>query len=114
MSSLSTKQERAALLLVSGRTTKQVAEEVGVRPETLTRWKGQPEFVALLNQLRAEALQAAVDKLRLAAADAAQGLIELSRADDVPPDVRRRACLDVLGYTSIQFVINQGIGADGS
>lgn len=106
---LSPSQGQAVLLLASGRTGRQVADTVGVTPETVSRWRKQPSFEAELNRIRQELIQVGVEKLRQAVGQAVDGLIELTGPDS-PPETRRRACLDVLSLTSISLEINRGIG----
>lgn len=58
---LAPRQVRAAVLLVEGRRGKDVADAIGISPETLSRWKHRPEFEALTREL----LQQHVDEVRL-------------------------------------------------
>jgi hypothetical protein len=62
---LNSKQLHAIRLLVTGGKLKHViAEEVGVTPETLSRWNQQPAFVAELNKARVEAHEATMQGIR--------------------------------------------------
>ena len=45
---LSTKQTEALKLLIAGKTAGQAAKAVGVRPETVSRWKALPAFTDAL------------------------------------------------------------------
>ena len=45
---LNIKQTEALRLLIAGRTGGQVAKSLGVRPETVSRWKRLPAFVDAL------------------------------------------------------------------
>lgn len=55
------RQVRAAQMLIEGRRGKDVAAAVGVSPETVSRWKAQPEFEEFTRLL----LQDSVDATRL-------------------------------------------------
>ncbi len=54
----------AATNLVSGKSGVETAELVGVKPETISRWKQEPKFAAYLNGLKLEAVADARDHLR--------------------------------------------------
>jgi transposase len=98
---LNAKQEKAAVMLVSGMTAREVAAEVGVTAETISRWKADANFEAYMNQLRWEALDSARESLRTAARMAAQGLVEIIQ-NAKTEETKRKACRDVLelvGYT---------------
>ena len=92
---LSAKQIQALPLLIAGLTSKAVAEEIGVSPQTLTEWRKNSEFEAYLNELKLEALNSARDQLRYSAQVAVDGLREL--AHDCPNhEIRRKSCIDIL------------------
>ena len=63
-------QFRAAALLVQGERCKTVALAVNVTPPTISEWKRIPEFEALMNLLRWEALDATRDRVRTLGPDA--------------------------------------------
>lgn len=48
--SLSEKQHAAITLLALGKAGKDVAEELGVTPKTITTWRTDPEFRSAINQ----------------------------------------------------------------
>ncbi len=58
---LSDQQQRAAVLLVSGVTVQDVAEQLAVHRTTLWHWRNLETFQAYLNQLRTEAQDQAVE-----------------------------------------------------
>ena len=62
---LTATQEKALLLLASGETVTATAEAVGVSRQTVSEWANRdPEFIAALNSVRQEVLDAGADKLR--------------------------------------------------
>ena len=65
MAKLTATQEQALLLLASGETVTATAEAVGMSRQTVSEWANRdPEFIAALNSVRQETLDAGADKLR--------------------------------------------------
>ena len=65
MAKLTATQEQAILLLASGETVTATAEAVGVSRQTVSEWVNRDaDFIAALNSVRQETLDAGVDKLR--------------------------------------------------
>ena len=65
MAKLTATQEQALLLLASGETVTATAEAVGVSRQTVSEWANRdPDFIAALNSMRQETLDAGADKLR--------------------------------------------------
>ena len=65
MAKLTATQEQALLLLASGETVTRTAEVVGVSRQTCSEWVNRdPDFIATLNTLRQETLDAGADRLR--------------------------------------------------
>ena len=63
--SLTATQEQALLLLASGETVTATAEAVGVSRQTVSEWTNRDaEFIAALNSVRQEILDAGADRLR--------------------------------------------------
>ena len=82
-------------MLVSGETGLAVAKELSVSPQTICEWKRQPAFVAEINKLRKESLEAASAKIQSSATKAVETLSELAK--EAPnPETRRKAALDIL------------------
>ena len=92
---ISLKQHRAIPLLASGKTCREVAAELDVTPQTISEWKRQPAFVAEINKLRKEVIDAARAKLQQSTTEAVDELLKLMH--EAPnPETRRRAAVDVL------------------
>jgi hypothetical protein len=97
---LTEKQRKAAVLLVSGKTGRDVAKEVNCSPETICHWRHDAVFEALCNHLRLDALQAGREALRSAVSGAARVLIDLM-GNAQNEEVRRKAALDVLSLVGM-------------
>jgi predicted transcriptional regulator len=64
-------KELAATMLVEGWLHKDVAEETGVTPQTISVWLTEPEFVAFVNKLKMENLHKARDRIQALSVKAA-------------------------------------------
>lgn len=83
-------QRQAIILLSSGKTVTETAEEIGVERETVSRWKNHDAmFAALLSYQQAALWDAAADKLRATVLKAAGALDDLLDHDD--PNVQLKA-----------------------
>ena len=63
-SGITAKQAEAATLLMTGLTAREVAEKIGVTPETISTWRRSKSFNDILAYLRDEKLIAGLDQLR--------------------------------------------------
>jgi hypothetical protein len=100
MSELSPKQEKAAILLASGLSCKATAQEVGITPETISQWKNDTSFKALINTLKMEAILNAREQLRDLCVTAVAGIQDLmvnSKSDAV----KLKACVEVLKMSGL-------------
>jgi len=80
---LTAQQQQAIGLLAGGMTVTEVAQEVGVERETVSRWKNHNTmFASLLSYQQAELWDAAADKLRASVLKAADSLDELLEHED--------------------------------
>ena len=95
MDTLTPNKIKAATLLVSGMTGKDVASEINCTPETICHWKNEPEFKALLNSLRKEVLEQGRERLRGSVMDAMDTLRDIM-ANSENQEARRKAAMDVL------------------
>lgn len=122
-SELASKAEQAAILLASGKTGREVAKEVGIAAETLSRWKATPEFQAIANRYRHEYLEAARDASRSAVISAFGVLVEIMQDTTQDAGDRIKAASKVLdvsnihdssmvlrcGYTDAKHIRNQAL-----
>lgn len=81
-------QAAAIPLLVGGATDKQVAEEVGVRRETVSRWHNHSRFRSELDTARGRAYADALDELRVGALRAVRVLLDSMASEDESTRVR--------------------------
>ena len=98
---LTAQQWTAIAMLAGGARQIEVATQLDVRQETVSRWKCDPRFVAALNLAIREHYAAIEGTVRSAAAEAMDVLRETLKSDD--PRLRLSAALSVLrlhsGYT---------------
>lgn len=105
MSSCSPKQIKALTLMLTGnKTGRQIAEEVGVTPETISEWKASPGFAAEFNRLKKEAVESARDRIQALAVDAVAAIrdIILHSDSDATRLKAAKAVLDGAGLTDPQ------------
>lgn len=98
---LSSKVEQAAILLASGKTGREVAKELGIAAETLSRWKSTPEFQAVANRYRHEYLEAARDASRAAVISAFSVLVEIMQDSTQAAGDRIKAASKVLDVSNL-------------
>lgn len=91
---LSAQQWQAIAQLVSGRRQRDIAQDLSVTEETLSRWKNSPLFAAALNVAIKESYDATVGDMRDAARDAVGVLRDTMRSSD--EKLRLQAALAVL------------------
>jgi hypothetical protein len=85
------------LSLLAGSTMTAAAADAGVGRTTIYRWCNQdPQFIAVLNQLRAELAESVLAEVRALGPRAVQVLRQLLVGRRVPAAVRLRAALEVL------------------
>lgn len=78
------KQQQAILLLATGKTGTQVAEQLKVTPKTISTWRHNPEFQAELNKHLLDIKEAHSERLRSLCTTALQ-IIENSLNDENVP-----------------------------
>ena len=94
-SNLSPQQVKAITLLAMGKSSKEVAKDLGVSPQSVCKWRKSPHFQAQLNTLKWEALNSARDLLRAAAKDAVVGLVDTAK-NSKSDETKRKACRDII------------------
>ena len=95
---LSPQQISAVVDLILGSTVTEAAKKAKVDRTTVHRWLSSDAlFVATLNQLKQEALDATRNRIRAAADVAAETVLDMIEGADVHPAIRLRAALAVLG-----------------
>lgn len=111
---LSPKQVNAISLFMLGRTAVEIADQLGVTPQTLAKWKHQPEFKALLNKCKMETLHDARQRLQIAADMAVDSLVEIATNSE-NEEIQRKACMDIIKLVGLSDpssgLFGWGIGA---
>lgn len=93
---LTDQQMRALDLVIVGTKIVDIANEIGVTRETVSRWiNDNPIFIATLNEKRRELYQASQDRMLRMLDTAYDTLFELL-GEDSPPTVRLRAAQTVI------------------
>ena len=100
---LTAQQWQAVALLTSGLRAVDVAQQVGVTQETISRWRATPVFMAAYNQSVRDAYSATIGQVRDIAAEAIQTLRESLQSKD--ERVRLSAALAVL---RVRFQLDAG------
>jgi transposase-like protein len=111
MASNNTKQEQAALLLSTGLSAVSVAKLISVAPETVSRWKSNPDFQALVNEHQTEKVTIAREQLRESAKKAASTIDSL--LDSKNEAIKLKAALALLHLINVDAPakIFAGIGS---
>jgi uncharacterized protein YjcR len=112
MDNLKPKQEQAAFLLASGKLGKDVAEAVGVTPETISHWKKDSAFEALTNKYKIDIMENVIDILRYTAGNALATLNYLIEHGS-SETVKLKACSEAikrLGFKNPEILV-WGIGS---
>lgn len=108
---LSIEQQNAIGLLITGLTDREVAERVGVRRETVTKWRlYHPAFRAELNRIRKGLWEQGVDRLRNLVPDAVSVLEEVIH--DINNPHRWRIALDVVRLAKVPDRFPESHGPD--
>ena len=112
---LSPQQIRAVTLFLSGSKSVSVSDQLGVSPQTLSRWQGEPNFKAVMNRCKWEILSNARQSLQLAADSAVNCLVEIATESD-NEELRRRASMDIIRLVGLADPSNGlfGWGVDPS
>lgn len=98
--SLKSNKVLAATMLVEGWLHKDVAEEVGVTPQTISSWLTDPEFAAFVNKLKMDNLHYARDRIQALSVKAASTIEDIM--DNSTSDaVRLKAAESVLEMTGM-------------
>ena len=88
---VSSKQRAAIRALVSSKQKQEAAAAAGVRPETVSRWLGQPAFRAELTRAQDAALSGVALEMTAGASDMLGVLREVALDREMPGGVRIRA-----------------------
>jgi len=110
---LAPRRRRALSLLAEGRTTTEVATELGINRSTLWRWQQEPAFAAELSGLQTSTLAAVQSRLAIVA----NGAVDLLQTAITDPDlampVRCRAAIALLDRCGLPRKVEQRLSGDG-
>lgn len=81
---LEVQHHKAIFLLISGKTNKAVAEEMGIKDSVLNRWKTDPDFNEALQVAFSQVYDDAINKLTTVAMAAVEELEKIVVCVDVP------------------------------
>lgn len=98
----------AALLLARGIRGADLAKVIDVTPETISRWKAQESFQALIHQLRQEIVETSREQLRAQTSAAVEVLAELMQ--NSTDSIKLKAAGEVLRLASINDPRSYGFG----
>ena len=99
---LSEKHHLAITLLATGLNSKETAEQIGVTPEAISRWKADFDFKAELNSLLKVAQEEAQNKLRFLSSLALSTIEEIILDAEAPHKERLTASLKILELVKIK------------
>jgi hypothetical protein len=111
---LSSKQIQAVALILYGWKSVVIAENLDITPQTLSKWKNESAFKAILNLNKLAILHTARETLQVYAEKAVNGLVNIATEGD-SEEVRRKACLNVIQLVGLsdpaKGLFAWGIGA---
>jgi len=111
---LTEQQIHAISLTLCGWRAVAVADELGISPQTLSRWKANPTYKATLNDNKMRILSAAREKLQVSAEKAVRELVAIATEDE-SAETRRKACMNVIQLVGLsdpaKGLYGWGIGA---
>ena len=96
------KQQRALELILAGHSVTDIAAQVGVRRETVWRWRNDPSFASEVSVRQAQRRQSIHDELDAGVIESVRMLRGLVADTDAPPGARVRAAtvlMDRAGLT---------------
>lgn len=94
----------AATMLVEGSLHKDVAEEVGVTPQTISAWLAEPEFIAFVNKLKMDNLHKARDRIQALSVKAASTIEDImdNGSNDAVRLKAAESVLEMSGMINVQ------------
>ena len=109
---LNENQLLAVPLVAQGRSGKEIAKELSVTEETISRWKKQPAFIALVNELLGQLRDTTQQKMRNLVLLA----LEILEKELFNEDNKNRVniALKVLNNYKFSTLIDQKIGSENA
>ena len=109
---LNENQLLAVQLVVQGRSGKEIAKELSVTEETISRWKKQPAFIALVNELLEQLRDTTQQKMRNLVLTALE-ILEKELCNESNKN-RVNIALKVLNNYKFSTLIDQKIGSENA
>jgi hypothetical protein len=95
------KQQQAIILIASGKTGVQVAEQLKVTPKTISTWRACPEFRAELNKYMQDIKTAHAERLRSLCGKALDTIEDCLKDEELSSKDRLSACFKVLELAKV-------------
>jgi predicted transcriptional regulator len=114
MPSTHSKKDQAALLVSTGLSCINVAEQVGVTPESISRWKSEVEFQARVNEFQFERVNEARELLRESAKRAVKTIDSLLDSKNESTRLKAATALLKLSNIDVPQRLFNGIGSTDS
>lgn len=112
MKKLNTQQEKAIILVALGRPGREIAEACEVTPETVSRWRQMPLFIAAVNSILKDSQNEVRLRLRSLTGVALDMIESILTNEEIPPNLRLQAALKVLELNQISDLVNSGVGSN--
>ena len=112
MKKLNTQQEKAVILVALGRPGREIAETCEVTPETVSRWRQMPPFIAAVNSILKDAQDEVRLRLRSLTGVALDTIESVLTSEEIPPNLRLQAALKVLELNQASDLVKRGIGSN--
>ena len=93
---LNENQLLAVQLVASVLSGKEISKKLNIQPETLSRWKYEPEFMAGVNSIIVDAQEATQAKLGQLTTQALKTIEDALNDESVPTHIRLNAAFKVL------------------
>ncbi len=110
--SLTSNQDQAIAVLLSGATCQEAAAAAGVRPETISRWKRLPDFAAAIAYGRAQLAESSADDLAALREKALGAIGDALENEEV--NIRLRAAALVMPRSGAPITVNATASANAA
>jgi hypothetical protein len=96
------KQQQAILLLATGKTGSEVADQLKVTPKTISVWKSAPEFESALNKHLLDIKMAHSERLRHLCGLALETIEDCLHDEDLATKEKLSACFKILELAKVR------------
>lgn len=109
---LNAQQEKAIVLVVLGKSGREIAEACEVTPETVSRWRQMPLFIATVNRILKDSQDEVKLRLHSLTNMALNAIESILTNEESPPNMRLQAALKVLELNQAGSWVKRQIGSD--